>query len=110
MALTLGTQTKISNGARWEVTTPITVDNSYPAGGWPLTNTQLGCPLGVDRVIIDGVSTTSGGAVPNVSYNKGTQTLMVHAANTVTAVGAQATATTDFTAALTNLQVTAVGR
>src|SRR5579872_3180240 len=76
MALTLGAQTKFSIGARYQVVTPITVDTSYPTGGWALTPAQLGLPLGlVDRVEVDYNGKTAAGAATLV-YDPTNQKLM----------------------------------
>lgn len=111
MALTLGTQKRVSIGGRFEVVTPVTVDTSYPTGGWSLTPAQMGLPLGlVDRVEVDYAGVTAVGSV-NLEYDPVNQKLMAFAYSSgAGVVQAEITNATNISTSLTNLQVTATGR
>lgn len=110
MALTLGTQKKFSEGARWKTVTPITVDTSYPTGGWALTPTQLGLPMGlVDEVYVTYNGKTAAGGVTFV-YDTANQKLMAFGGAASGAVQAEITNATNLSGDFTNLQVVAVGQ
>lgn len=110
MSLTLGTQVRTSIGARYMTTTPITVDTSYPTGGWPLTPAQLGLPLGlVDSAYADQAGVTAQGAA-DIYYDKQNQKLMAFNGGTATTLASEITNGTNLSAGLTNLQLVAVGR
>lgn len=115
MALTVGTQTKYTVGARWEVVSPITVDTSYPAGGWSLTPTQLGLPLGlVDSVRVEQDAVTAVGGTRLV-YDKANEKLMAFAGNSTgtyaaNLVESEIPDTTDIHTELADVRVVAVGR
>ena len=51
MALTINSQKRYTIGARWETITNITLDTKYPTGGYALTGTTLGLPLGLVDVV-----------------------------------------------------------
>lgn len=51
MALTYGNPTKWSIGARWQTTTQVTLDSSYPTGGYTINTSSLGLPCGLVDVI-----------------------------------------------------------
>ena len=67
MALTYGNPTvRTSIGARYEVVVPITLDSSYPTGGYAVTGTSLGLPCGLIDTIDCNTSPDSG---YDVRYN-----------------------------------------
>jgi hypothetical protein len=110
VALTLGTQVKVSIGARWMTTTPITVDTSYPTGGWALTQAQLGLPLGLcDSTYADQAGVTAQGAV-DINYDKANQKLMCFNGGSSTTAASEIANATNLSADLTNLQMVAIGR
>jgi hypothetical protein len=110
MALTLGAQTRNAAGGRYQTMTRITVDTSYPAGGWPLTGTQLGLPTGqVDSVAADQNGVTAAGGV-TLAYDKANQKLMAFGGAAAGAAQAEITGGVNLTTQLANLQLVAYGR
>jgi hypothetical protein len=110
MALTIGTQKKYTVGGRWQTSTAITADSSYPAGGWSLTPTQLGLPLGfIDNVFVVNAGVTAVGAL-NLQYDVANQKLMAFAGGSTSAVQAEITATTDIHTSLANTVIVATGK
>jgi hypothetical protein len=54
MALTYAQPEKVSIGGRWQTFTDVTLDASYPTGGYQLDATKLGLPDGLlDRAFSD---------------------------------------------------------
>lgn len=73
MALTIGTPTRYSVGGRFQTSTPITFDSSYPTGGYAVTGQQLGLQAGlIDNIVC---AQPSGGYVP--TYNASTGSIQV---------------------------------
>lgn len=69
MALTFGAQKRYNIGGRWQAITSLTLDASYPTGGYAVTGQQLGLPAGlVDYVDLG--SASNGGY--QLSYNYAT--------------------------------------
>jgi hypothetical protein len=109
MALTIGAQTRNAAGGRWQTVTKITVDTSYPTGGWALTNAQLGLPLQVDSAV--GIFTgVSGAGGANVQYDPVNQKLMCYGGNTANNPHLEITNGTNLSTQLANLSIAAVGR
>lgn len=54
MTISIGTRKPVrderASGGIRVTTTPVTLDNSYPTGGWPITARQLGFPTGSDII------------------------------------------------------------
>ena len=110
MALTIGAQTRVSNGARFVTTTAITTDTSYPAGGWSLTAAQLGLPLGlIDNVEFLQSGITAVGSI-DLQYDVANQKLMAFSGGSATTAAPEVTATTDIHAALAKTVIVATGR
>ena len=110
MALTIGTQKRYSIGGRYQTVTAITADTSYPAGGYPLTPTQLGLPLGIiDDVHVMDAGVTAAGAV-NLQYDVANQKLMAFSGGSTSTLQPEVTATTDIHTALVNCSIVATGK
>lgn len=74
MALTIAAPTKYSIGARFQTVSQITLDASYPTGGYALTGQQLGLTNGIIDFIDAGVSPNGGYLL---AYNAATGKLQV---------------------------------
>jgi len=110
MALTLGQQSRVAIGGRWQTATQVTVDNSYPTGGWPLTPAQLGLPCGLaDAVNATFAGVTAAGGL-NLQYDPNNQKLMAFGGAAAGAAHGEITNGVNLTTMLANLRVVAIGR
>lgn len=104
MALTIAAPKRYSVGDRWQTVTQVTLDNSYPTGGYALTGQQLGLPSGLTDWI-DSSDSPNGGYV--LAYNLGTGKLQVfQGAAAVSLPGAEVPAATNLAAVTTTVVCT----
>ena len=76
MALTYGAPiTRYSVGGRWQVVVPVTLDASYPTGGYAVNAYSLGLPAGLLDVL-DANASPDGGY--DVRYNSATGNLQAY--------------------------------
>lgn len=109
MALTYGNPTRIGNAGRYVTVTQVTLDNSYPTGGYPVTASSLGLPDGlVDAILPAGVSQAAITATVIVQYNANTGNLQAFWSAAAGAQPTEVTAATNLSAFTFNL--IAVGR